>query len=313
MRQKIPRVAAVHDISCFGRCSLTVIMPILSCMGIQVCPLPTAVLSTHLGGFKNIAFCDFTERMPEFYHHWQQEGITFDCIYSGFLASEQQIDTVSQFIDEFSANKPLVLVDPVMGDEGRLYSVYTPKMQEHMKRLVSKADIITPNFTEACFLLGEQYQDKVLEPDLLKDWLVRLASFGPSVVIMTGIPLANGHILNIGYEKTTACNACCQNGQSTGAYWEVVSEQIPARYPGTGDIFASILAGALLRKHNVPQAMELAAEFVAVAIKDTYEAGTPTREGVILESALPWLMQALTNTCLSVKEGGANICMENGN
>lgn len=283
MKPKVPRVAAVHDISCFGRCSLTVIMPILSCMGIQVCPLPTALLSTHLGGYKDVAFCDFTDRMPEFYHHWQQEGINFDCIYSGFLASAQQIDTVAQFIDEFSANKPLVLVDPVMGDEGRLYSVYTPEMQQHMKRLVSKADIITPNYTEACFLLGEQYQEQVLEQDILKEWLVRLSGFGPSVVIMTGIPLGNGYLLNLGYEKSSA---------GTGDYWEVVSEQIPARYPGTGDIFASILAGALLCKHTVPQAMKLAAEFVAVAIKNTYEAGAPTREGVMLENLLPQLVRA---------------------
>lgn len=277
MRPSVPRVAAVHDLSCFGRCSLTVIMPILACMGIQVCPLPTALLSTHLGGFQNIAFCDFTDRMAEFYRHWQQEQIVFDCIYSGFLASTRQIDTVAHFIDTFSANQPLVLVDPVMGDDGRLYSVYTAEMQQHMKKLVSKADVITPNFTEACFLLGESYQEEVPEPAALKDWLVRLAGFGPATVIMTGIPLANRQIMNLGYER------------HSGRFWQVVSEHIPARYPGTGDIFASVLAGALLDKQNVPQAMELAAEFVNMAIKTTYAAGTPAREGVLLESTLPWL------------------------
>jgi pyridoxine kinase len=279
MRPIVPRVAAVHDLSCFGRCSLTVIMPVLACMGVQVCPLPTALLSTHLGGFKNIAFYDFTDHMAEFYRHWQQEQIVFDCIYSGFLASTQQIDTVVHFIDTFSANKPLLLVDPVMGDEGRLYSVYTAEMQQHMKKLVSKADVITPNFTEACFLLGETYQEEVLEPAVLKDWLVRLAGFGPAIVIMTGIPLANQQIMNMGYERRS------------GRFWQVVSEHIPARYPGTGDIFASVLAGALLHKKSVPQAMELAADFVTMAIKTTFEAGTPTREGVLLESALPWLVK----------------------
>jgi pyridoxine kinase len=248
-------------------------------MGIQVCPLPTAVLSTHLGGFKDIAFCDFTDRMPEFYDHWKQEGITFDCIYSGFLASEQQIDTVAQFIDEFSANRPLVLVDPVMGDEGKFYSVYTPTMQEHMKRLISKADIITPNFTEACFLLGERYEEQVAEPERLKEWLIRLSDYGPSIVIMTGIPLMNQQIMNIGYQRDSDC------------FWEVVSDQIPARYPGTGDVFASVLAAALLYKHSLPFAMELAANFVATAIKVTFEAATPTREGVLLESVLPRLGQ----------------------
>lgn len=280
MSSRIPRVAAVHDISCFGRCSLTVIMPILSCMGIQVCPLPTAVLSTHLGGFNQVAFCDFTERMPDFYHHWQREGIEFDCIYSGFLASEQQIDTVIDFVERFSAKQPMVLVDPVMGDEGKLYSVYTPQMQEHMKRLVSKADIITPNFTEACFLLGEPYTGQIVETELLKKWLIRLADLGPSIVIMTGIPLNGKQIMNIGYE------------QNTGSFWQVLSECIPAKYPGTGDAFASILVGALLSHDNIPAAMQLAADFVARAINTTYESGTPAREGVILEKTLPWLVQA---------------------
>lgn len=278
MRPLVPRVAAVHDISCFGRCSLTVIMPILSTMGIQVCPLPTAVLSTHLGGYNQVAFTDFTGHMPDFYRHWQREGIAFDCIYSGFLASPQQIDTVTDFIEEFAGNQPLVLVDPVMGDQGKLYSVYTAEMQEHMKRLISRAGVITPNYTEACFLLGENYEEQIADPALLQDWLVRLSGFGPAVVVMTGIPLA-GKMMNIGYER------------STGAFWQVVNEYIPARYPGTGDIFASILAGALLANQSVPAAIELAAGFVAAAVKMTYEAGTPTREGVLLEYALPRLGQ----------------------
>lgn len=275
----VPRAAAVHDISCFGRCSLTVIIPVLATMGIQVCPLPTAVLSTHLGGFREIAFSDFTDRMPAFYHHWRQEGIDFDCIYSGFLASEQQIDTVVEFIDEFSENRPLVLVDPVMGDEGRFYSVYTPAMQEHMKRLVGKADVITPNYTEACFLLGEKYEEQVRAPEQLRQWLIRLSDFGPPTVVVTGIPLMQQQILTMGYERQTGC------------FWQVVSAYIPARYPGTGDIFASIMTGALLHKLSLPKAMQLAADFVVAAIEATFTAGTPAREGVLLESVLPWLGQ----------------------
>lgn len=283
MTLRVPKVAAVHDMSCFGRCSLAVIMPILSCMGIQVCPLPTAVLSTHLGGFNQVAFCDFSERMSEFYHHWKRENIDFSCIYSGFLASEQQIDTVLNFIEEFSVNKPLVLVDPVMGDEGKLYSVYTMEMQQHMKRLVGKADIITPNYTEACFLLGEPYAHTVADASLLNDWLIRLAALGPAVVVMTGIPLADKKIMNIGYDRRI------------GSFWQVISEYIPAKYPGTGDIFASVLAGALLSEYTVEQAMKLAADFVAMAVKTTFEAGTPSREGVLIELVLPWLGQKWAN------------------
>lgn len=277
MKKFVPRVAAVHDISCIGRCSLTVIMPILSAMGIQVCPLPTAVLSTHLGGFKDLAFCDFTNHMPGFFHHWKKEGIAFDCIYSGFLASEEQIDVVQHFIDEFSPNNPLVVVDPVMGDEGKLYSIYTPYMQERMKRLVNRADIVTPNYTEACFLLGESYQDKVNDTKRMKEWLISLGDFGPSTVVITGIPFINEKILTIGYDKK-------QN-----AFWEVFNDHIPVKYPGTGDIFASVLVGSLLQKNSLPVAMEQAAEFVGLAIKSTFVAQTPTREGVLVEKVLPWL------------------------
>jgi len=277
MNQFVKRVAAVHDISCFGRCSLTVIMPVLSCMGIQVCPLPTAVLSTHLGGFADIAFCDFTDRIPDFSAHWKQEGIAFDCIYSGFLASEEQIDVVSGFIDEFSGNSPLVVVDPVMGDEGKLYSVYTPQMQERMKTLVRKADIITPNYTEACFLLGKPYREMIADTAMMKNWLVCLADLGPSVVVMTGIPLANKRIMNLGYDRESGC------------FWEVDSHYIPVRYPGTGDIFASVLIGSLLHRCSLPVAMKRAADFVELSIKTTFAAGTPTREGVLLEKVLPGL------------------------
>ncbi|MBP2625402.1 MAG: Phosphomethylpyrimidine kinase type [Firmicutes bacterium] len=277
MKPFVPRVAAVQDISCFGRCSLTVIMPILSCMGIQVCPLPTAVLSTHLGGFTDLAFCDFTVRMPDFFHHWKREGITFDCIYSGFLASEEQIEVVHHFIDEFSSNAPLILVDPVMGDEGKLYSTYTPKMQEQMKTLVGKADIITPNYTEACFLLGEPYQENVCEMHTIKEWLMGLSDLGPSIVVMTGIPFEKEKIFNIGYDR------------SKGAFWEISKDYIEARYPGTGDIFASVLVGGLLKGESLPTSMKRAADFVELAIKATVNAVTPTREGVLLESVLPWL------------------------
>ena len=277
MSPSTKKVAAVHDLSCIGRCSLTVIIPILSSLGIQVCPLPTAVLSTHFGGFSNVAFCDFTDHILAFAAHWKREGLSFDCIYSGFLASERQIDVVSAFIDEFSENRPLILVDPVMGDEGQLYSVYTPVMQEQMKTLVRKADILTPNYTEACFLLGETYQATIPARAPMRNWLVRLADFGPSMVVITGIPAANNQIVNLGYDRRTE------------AYWEITSEHIPVRYPGTGDIFASILLGALLQGSSLPEAIQRAADFVAKAVQTTFAANTPPREGVLLEQALPWL------------------------
>lgn len=277
MQSPTPRVAAVHDLSCIGRCSLTVIMPVLSALGIQACPLPTAVLSTHLGGFRQVAFCDFTSHMADFYQHWQQEDITFDCIYSGFLASPEQIAVVTSFINAFQDNRPLILVDPVMGDEGKLYSVYTASMQEHMKQLIGLADVITPNYTEAGFLLEERYEPEGIQTDQMESWLIRLASLGPRQVVITGIPGANGTIGNMAYD------AC------TKQIWQVTSQQVPARYPGTGDIFASVLAGDLLRGKSLEQAVTRAAEFVAYCVSLTYQSGTPSREGVLLEQALPRL------------------------
>jgi pyridoxine kinase len=276
MNNIVPRVAAIHDISCVGRCSLTVILPVMSTMGVQVCPLPTAVFSTHLGGFKNMAYYDFSTHMVDFFRHWQREGITFDCIYSGFLASEQQIEVVSEFIDQFSHNDPLVLVDPVMGDEGRLYSIFTPDMQERMKGLVGKADVITPNYTEACFLLGEPYRDTIEDISALKNWLMRLADLGPSRVVITGIP-ANTKFVTMGYDR------------HNGTFQEVIAEHIPVRYPGTGDIFASVLAGDLLTGGSMAGAVRRAAEFVTFCVKATYMTHSPAREGVLLEAALPRL------------------------
>ncbi len=276
----IKKVAAVHDLSCIGRCSLTVILPILSCMGIQVCPLPTAILSSHPGGFAEVSFHDFTPQLATFPDRWQREGIRFDSIYSGFLASAEQIGLVSQFIDNFSAGHPLILVDPVMGDDGKLYSICTNAMKEGIKDLVQKADIITPNYTEACFLLGEVWQPLVTKLASLHPWLRRLSEMGPTQVIITGIPLPDHKIANLGYDR------------DKNQFHQVVHDLIPAKYPGTGDIFASVLLGKLLAGAALAEALSHASRFVSLAIRTTFAAGTPAREGVLLETALPHLCAA---------------------
>ncbi len=283
---RIKRVAAVHDLSCIGRCSLTVILPILSCMGIQVCPLPTAVLSTHPGGFTGVSFYDFTRHIPDFSTHWRKEGIQFDCLYSGFLASEEQIGVVSRFIDDFSSNRPLVLVDPVMGDEGKLYSICTDTMKEGIKTLVKKADVITPNYTEACFLLGEPWQQIVSQLEPLNSWLVRLSEMGPPQVVITGIPLPDNRLANLGYDR------------DRNQFRHYISDLIPAKYPGTGDIFASVLLGGLLDGACLHDAVMIAGSFVTSAVQATFDAGTPPREGILLEKMLPQLScgQAIRNS-----------------
>ena len=168
----VPRVAAIQDISGFGRCSLTVIMPILACMGAQVCPVPTAILSTHTGGFTNMTFTDLTDEMEAYINHWKEIGLGFDYIYTGFLGNEKQIDTVIDFCEGFKrTGKECIVVDPVMGDNGKLYKTYNVVMQEKMRDLVAKADIITPNLTEAMFLLKKEYEARAFSDDEIKETL----------------------------------------------------------------------------------------------------------------------------------------------
>jgi pyridoxine kinase len=258
-------------------------MPIISSMGIQVCPLPTAILSTHFGGFSAVCMNDFSSHIANFSAHWQREGIVFDSIYSGFLASAAQIEIVSNLFDEFAANHPLVLVDPVMGDNGKLYSLYTAQMQDQIKQLVCNADIITPNYTEACFLLGQEFQSVVDRPELLEPWLSELADMGPSRIVVTGVPLPDQRVANLSYDTYSK-----QFGYNT-------SKLVPAHYPGTGDVFASVLLGNLLRGASLATAVERAGSFVFSTVQLTYNAGTPPREGILLEPALKNLLE--TNYC----------------
>lgn len=273
----IKKVAAVQDLSCIGRCSLTVILPILSCLGVQTCPLPTAILSTHPGGFTGVEVYDFARHIPAFSSHWRREGIEFDAVYSGFLASEKQIALVAQFIDDFSANRPLILVDPVMGDDGHLYSICTDAMKAQIRTLVKKAGIITPNYTEACFLLDEPWQSTVVNIDDVRPWLRRLAAMGPAQIVITGIPLPGHKIANLGFDR------------ATGEIWPFVYDYIPVKYPGTGDAFASVLLGKLLTGLSLPEAIRAAGDFVTAAVRLSAASGVPTREGILLEFCLPWL------------------------
>ncbi len=275
MKNIIPKVAAIHDISGFGRCSLTVIIPVLSAMGIQVCPLPTAILSTHSGGFGPFYFHDFTDSMKEYAAHWKDIGLEFDCVYSGFLGSERQIDIVMDFFQTFVTGKEqLIVVDPVMGDNGVLYKTYTSEMQRRMRFLVEKADVITPNLTEACFLLDIPYKDEPMDTEKARDLLWRLSRFGPQTVVVTGVVGEDGRHMNIGYEA------------EKDLYWKAAYDMLPTQYPGTGDIFTSVLIGGLLQGDSFPLAVDRAAQFVSLAIGITYGYGTPEKEGVLLEKVL---------------------------
>lgn len=275
MHNIIPRIAAIHDLSGFGRCSLTVIIPTLSAMGMQVCPLPTAVLSTHTGGFEGYKFIDLTEHMEEFIQHWKSLDLKFNCIYSGFLGSSRQISIVADFIHAFRAPDQLVVVDPVLGDDGETYDTFGEEMIEEMKGLIRYADVITPNITEAAFLLDEPYPEH-MDNEKIKSWLLRLAEKGPKTVIITSVPD------NL-KKKQTAVVAYNSHSKK---FWKVTCDYIPAMYPGTGDIFTSVLIGSLLQGDSLPIALDRSVQFVSMAIRSSFGYEYPLREGVLIERIL---------------------------
>jgi pyridoxine kinase len=181
MNSPITRVAAIHDLSGFGRTSLSIIIPIISSMGIQVCPVPTAILSTHTGGFTDYKFIDLTDHLEEYIGHWVKLGVKLDCLYSGFLGSPRQIDIISHFMDVYAASdEPFIVIDPVLGDNGKLYQTMNNEMVYKMRSFISRADLITPNFTEAVFLLEKKY--KVISDQEIKEWLLELSAMGPPFV-----------------------------------------------------------------------------------------------------------------------------------
>ena len=280
MEHRIKRVAAIHDLSGFGRASLTAIIPTLSSMGVQVCPLPTAILSNHTGGFDHYSFVDLTDTMEEYIDHWKRLGLTFDCLYSGFLGSERQIEIVGGFIDHFGSPDNLTVVDPVMGDNGSLYSTMNPAIVGEMRRLIGKADIITPNFTEAALLLGEPYREQISDGEI-KDWLLRLSGMGPDTVIITSVPGTRVP----GRETSLDTNVIAYD-RPGHVFWKVGCRYIPAAYPGTGDTFTSVVIGSLLQGDSLPAAIDRGVQFISQCIKASYGFDYPKREGVLLEREL---------------------------
>ncbi|MCI9120873.1 MAG: pyridoxamine kinase [Oscillibacter sp.] len=275
-----PRAAAIHDLSGFGRCSLTVVIPILSAMGVQCCPLPTAFLSTHTGGFQGFTFLDMTEELPRAARHWESLGLHFQAIYSGFLGSERQIDLVADFIRTFRREDTLVVVDPVMGDDGRAYQTYTPAMCAGMARLAALADVITPNLTEAAFLLGQEYVPLPAgeEDAALRKMVQALSLDGKRSVALTGASLAPG--------KT---GAMCFDAR-TGDIHPVQTDFIVHPLHGTGDVFASVLTGAMLQGKNLADAAQQAVDFIRACAVRTVEQQLPLREGVDFEPLLGLLI-----------------------
>ena len=272
MNHRPARVVAIHDLSGFGRCSLSVILPTLSTMGVQVCPVPTAILSSHTGGLGEVEFRDLTSFIPASLEHYQRLGLDFECVYSGFLGSEEQIDHCKKYFASYP--EALAVVDPVMGDHGKAYRTYTEAMRNRLGELVQVADVITPNLTEACMLLKIPYISEGLTRQEARSLLAKLGELGPNFVVVTGVQLATGGMANIGYDK------------GNNSYWVAPCDYVPGSYPGTGDLFASVLTGAFLTGDSLPIAMGRATYFVERCIKTTFSYSSDTRYGVMLEKEL---------------------------
>lgn len=278
MKQK--RVLAVHDLSCVGRCSLTVALPILSAAGLEASALPTAVLSTHTGGFTGMTFRDLTQDLPAIFAHWKTLDLAFDAIYTGYLGSAEQVALVEQLFDAFRGEQTKIIVDPVMGDHGKLYPGMSEKMPQLMKTLCQKADVIVPNQTEAALMLGRPYLETPDQAEV-DDLMQALREMTQASVVLTGISPEEGKLGAAVYDRETGQTAC------------PAAPHMPGSYHGTGDVYASALTGAYLAGKTLVQAAQIAADFTQQSIVETLPLGLETRYGVCFERALPQLLRAL--------------------
>ena len=296
----VPRLAMINDIAGFGRCSTTVSLPVISVMKVQVCPVPTSVLSNHLG-FPLCHFDDYTSHMRDYIKVWNELGLTFDGLYCGFLGNEEQIDIVREFVEMF--RPPLFLLDPVMGDHGRAYSSITETHVQKMKELLPLADIITPNITEACLLTGTPWKDGEWTMQELSGLCLKLATLcqtDSTLSLSEHFHDASNSVIDTSRtvsRRTSIVITGIRQGDSLvnflwddGVYTTVSTPIAGASRPGTGDIFASILAADAVRGETLLSSVQKAANFVGLCIAGSEKAGTPVQEGVVFEKYLAALL-----------------------
>jgi len=273
------RVLAIHDISCLGRCSLTVALPVISAAGIETTVLPTAVLSTHTGGFTGYTFRDLTDDMRPIIGHWRSLGLSFDAIYTGYLGSFRQLDIVGEIIGEFRSRSGIVIVDPVMGDNGSLYSGFTADFPAGMAELCSQADVIVPNMTEAALMLGLSYEEGPYKVSYVEEILGRLSQLGPRQVVLKGVYFSQGEF----------GAACYDAGKKAVSYF--MDRKIDGIFYGTGDVFSSALTAAAVSGLSLERAVDIALRFTVGSIGRTARAGTDRRLGVNFEEGLRGLIE----------------------
>ena len=274
------RIVTIQDISCFGKCSLTIALPIISACGIEACPIPTAILSTHTGGFEGFTFHDLTDDIVPIAEHWKKLDINFDGIYTGYLGSIKQLKIVSDFIDTFKKDNTLVFVDPVMGDRGKPYKGFDENFANEMKTLVKKADIIAPNLTEVSLLLNEPYSDNLTD-EQVKDKLVKLSRLGAKTVIITGIK--RGDMLGVvSYDSVK------------NEFSEYFREIVHDNFHGTGDVFSSVAVSSLVKGMSPMSSIEIATDFVVECIHKTVPDKINHAYSVKFEECLPYLIKRMS-------------------
>lgn len=273
------RIVTIQDISCVGKCSLTVALPIISAMGVETAIIPTAVLSTHTM-FQNFTFRDLTEEIIPITNHWLQENLTFDAVYTGYLGSLEQVDIMSEVFGKLKTDNNLIFVDPVMADNGKLYPAFDTVFAKKMAALCEKADIIVPNITEACFMTDTEYKE-AYDKDYVEGLLQKLSALGARIAVLTGVSLEEGKTGVVGYEK------------ATGEYFYYIHDKLEKNYHGTGDIFSSTCIGAMMQGKTWQEALVIAADYTAECIRLTMEDPEGRSYGVNFEQGIPFLLKEL--------------------
>ncbi|RFZ80494.1 pyridoxamine kinase [Lacrimispora amygdalina] len=273
---KQKKIAAIHDLSGYGRCSLTVAIPVISALKVQCCPVPTSILSNHTG-FPTCFFDDYTEKMPLYLEQWKKLNLDFDGIFTGFLGSEDQIEIVADMIRDFKTEKTMVIIDPIMGDQGNTYQTYTKEMCSRMRTLVESGDIVTPNLTEACILTGRQYRQTGWTRKELASIAEEITSMGPDSAVITGVR-----------EGSFVTNVVAQKGFGVKflKFLKAGNDR-----PGTGDVFASIIAAQAVKGVPLLQNVKKAAHFVKQSILVSDEMNVPAENGVCFEEILSLLIR----------------------
>ena len=273
------KILTIQDISCFGKCSITIALPVLSAMGIETVILPTAVLSTHTM-FKNFVVKDLSDQLIPITNHWKSEGIRFDAIYTGYLGSAEEIEIAERIFEEFKTDDTLIFIDPVMADNGKLYPAFDMEYARQNASLCAKADIIVPNITEACFMTDTEYKEEYDEAYILT-LLDRLAKLGSRKVVLTGVSLSEGKTGIYGLDTETGKTFVYQN------------DRVNASYHGTGDLFSSVSLGGIVRGLPLLDSFRIAADYTARTIQVTQENPENPWYGVDFETTLPELMDTL--------------------